>query len=178
MGMENKTNFIIAVNGYKIVKKDKNADFTDVTVSDNLNKKVLLRMIEPSNDQCIVMNDVKSMAELIKRDSYDSAFLISKKFTDNAVSEMEKQKIQHVSDDYMPPFEIEKLYSAIVDYANGQCQRKCGKDSMITSDCTEKKTADLCKIRALANNAKCHFEQQLVGLLKNDLKVALALSRP
>ena len=164
MGMENKTNFIIAVNGYKIVKKEKNADFTDVTASDNWNKKVLLRMIEPLSNECIVMNDVKNMAELIKRDSYDSAFLISKKFTDNAVSEMEKQKIQHVSDDYMPPFEIEKLYSAIVDCANNQCQKKMWKRFFITSDCTEKKTADICKIRALANNAKCHFEQRIGGL--------------
>ena len=130
MGMENKTNFIIAVNGYKIVKKEKNADFTDVTASDSLNKKVLLRVIEPVSDQCIVTNDVKNMAELVKRDSYDSAFLISKKFTDNAVNEMEKQKIQHVSDDYMPPFEIEKLYLAIVDCTNNQCQKKCGKDSL------------------------------------------------
>ncbi len=177
MGMENKTNFIIAVNGYKLVKKEKNADFTDVTVTDNLNKKVLLREIEPLSNECVVINDVKNMAELIKRDSYDSAFLISKKFTENAVNEMVKQNIQHVSDDYMPPFEIEKLYQAIVDYANNQCLKKCGKLSLIVSDCTEKKTADICRIRSLANNAKCHFEQQLVGLLKNDLKMALAITK-
>ncbi|MGO8806361.1 MAG: hypothetical protein ACLQO7_07105 [Candidatus Bathyarchaeia archaeon] len=178
MGMENKTNFIIAVNGYKVVKKEKNANFTDVTVSDSLNKKVLLRVIEPVSDQCIVTNDVKSMAELVKRDSYDSAFLISKKFTDNAVNEMEKQKIQHVSDDYMPPFEIEKLYMAIVGCTNNQCQKQCGKVSLDSSDCTEKKTADLCRIKSLSNNAKSHFDRELVGLLKNDLKIALAITKP
>jgi hypothetical protein len=178
MGMENKTNFIIAVNGYKIIKKEKKIDFTDVTSSDNMNKKVLLRAIEPLNNECIVTNDVKNMVEHIKRDSYDSAFLISKKFTENAVSEMVKQKIQHVSDDYMPPFEIEKLYLAIVDYTKNECQKKCGKVSLLASDCTEKKTANLCRIRALTNNAKCHFDQELVGLLKNDLKIALAITKP
>jgi len=178
MGMENKTNFIIAVNGYKIVKKEKTVDFTDLTALDNLNKKVLLRVIEPSSNECIVTSDVKNMAELVKRDCYDSAFLISNKFTDNAVNETVKQKIQRVSDDYMPPFEIEKLYLAIVDCANNKCQRQCGKVSLVESDCTEKKTADICRIRALGNNAKCHFEQKLVGLLKNDLKIALAITKP
>lgn len=178
MGMENKTNFIIAVNGYKIVKKEKNADFTDVTASDSSNKKVLLRVIEPVSNECVVTTDVKNMAELVKRDCYDSAFLISKKFTDNAVNEMEKQKIQHVSDDYMPPFKIEKLYQAIVGCTNSQCQKKCGGTSLVMSDCTEKATADLCRVRALANNAKCHFDQDLVGLLKNDLKIALAITKP
>lgn len=178
MGMENKTNFIIAVNGYKVVKKDRNANFTDVAASDNLNKKVLLRVIEPLNNEYICINDVKQMTELIERDSYDSAFLISKKFTIDAVNEMIKHKIQHVSDDYMPPFNTEKLYLAIVDYANNQCHRKCGNDSSITSDCAEKKVANICRTRAVANIAKYHFEQGLVGLLKNDLKMALAINTP
>ena len=178
MGMENKTNFIIAVNGYKIVKKEKKACFTDVLALDSLNKKVLLRVIEPVSNECIVTQDVKNMAEFVKLDSYDSAFLIGKKFTDNAVSEMEKDNIQQVSDDYMPPFKTEKLYLAIVDCANNQCQKKCGKVALVPSDCLEKKTADICRIRALANNAKCHFDQDLVGLLKNDLKLALAITKP
>src|SRR5208337_1442253 len=109
----NKTNFIIAVNGYKIVKKETNANFTDVSALDNLNQKVLLRIIEPLDNECIVVNDVRNMAKLIERDNYDSAVLISKKFTNDAVGEMAKQNIQHVSDDFMPPFDIEKLYMAI-----------------------------------------------------------------
>ena len=177
MGMENKTNFIIAVNGYKIVKKETNTNFTDVTASDNLNKKVLLRVIEPLGNDCVVINDVYNMGKLIKRDSYDSAVLISKKFTDDAVSEMEKQRIQHVSDDFMPPFDIQKLYLAIVDFANNQCQRKCGKVPSAICDCSETKVADVCKTRALAGSAKFHFERGLSGLLKNDLKIALALNR-
>ncbi len=177
MGLENKTNFIIAVNGYKIVKKERGTCFTDITAMDCLDKKVLLRLIEPSGSECIVFNDVKNMEEVIKRDSYDFGFLISKKFTDNAINEMAKQNIRHASDDYMPPFEIKQLYSAIVDFTNNQCQKKCGKDTLGLPECTEKKTEGYCKTRTVADSAKSHFEQGLVGLLKNDLMVALALNR-
>jgi len=173
---ENKTNFIIAVRGYKNVKKQKSSNFTDVTALDNSNNKVLLRMIEPLTDEYISLADIKNMSEFIKRDNYESVILISRKFTDSALEEMRKQKIQHVSEDYMPPFDTEELYSAIVDCANNQCQKKCGKALLAISDCGEK-IADFCKIKLLALNAKNHFEDGTVGLLKNDLKVALALNK-
>jgi len=173
---ENKTNFIIAVRGYKNVKKQKNANFTDVTALDNLNNKVLLRMMEPPGDEYIHIHEVKNMTDFIKRENYDSAILIGKKFTDTAVNEMAKQKIQHVSDDYMPPFHIKELYSAIVDCVNNQCMKKCGKATSVESNCTEKKFY-LCRTNALAGSAKSHFEDGSIGLLKNDLKTALALNR-
>lgn len=176
MSSENKTNLVIAVRGYKTVKKQKNVHCTDVTALDNLNNKVLLRIIEPLGNEFIGINAVKNMAEFIKLECYDSAFLISKKFTDAAVSEMVKHKIQHVSDDYMPPFAIEELYLAIMDLVNSQCLKKCGKVRSAKSECVEK-VSELCKLRSLAGSAKCHFEEGLVGLLKNDLKVALALNR-
>jgi len=77
----------------------------------------------------------------------------------------------------MPAFDIEKLYLAIVACANNQCQRKCGKVPLVISECTEKKVADCCKTRALVGRAKCHLEQGTIGLLKNDLMTALALSK-
>lgn len=173
---ENKTNLIIAVRGYKPVKKEKNANCTDVTALDNLNNKVLLRIIEPFGNECIDTYDVRNMTECIRRESYCSAILISKKFTDPAVNEMGKQKIEHVSDDYMPPFAIEQLYSAIIDCVNHQCAKKCGDVSLGQPGCEEKKS-DFCKLRGLANITKGHFEQGLIGLLKNDLKLALALNK-
>ncbi len=177
MGIENKANLIVAVNGYKILKKETNANFTDVSAVDNSNKKALLRIIEPLGSECIVANDVLKMAKSIKLGEYDCAFLISKRFTDTAIVQMLKHKIRYASDDYMPPFDIEKLYLAIVDSANNQCQRKCGKVPVAISDCLEKKATDGCKTRAVADSAKCHFEQGSVGLLKNDLMMALALSK-
>jgi hypothetical protein len=176
MSMENKTNFIIAVRGYKKVNKQKNANCTDITAMDNLNNKVLLRIIEPLGSEYITGDDVKHMTEFVKRENYDQSILVSKKFTENAVQEMGKQKIQRVSDDYMPPFEIEELYLAIVNCANNQCQKKCSKVLSSITECTEK-ASDSCRIRLLADNAKSHFEGGLVGLLKNDLKTGLALDK-
>ena len=177
MSMENKTNFIIAVRGYKNIKKQKNANYTDVTALDNLNNKVLLRIIEPLGNEYITGDDVKTMTEFVKRENYDKSILVSKKFTTHAVEEMAKQKIQRVSDDYMPPFEIEELYLAIVNCANNQCQKKCGKVLSSISECTEKKVTEHCRIKGLSEIAKSHFEQGLVGLLKNDLKLALAIDK-
>ena len=166
----------MAVRGYTRVKKERNANCTDYTAMDNLNNKVLLRIIEPLGNEYIDTHDVRNMTQLIKQDAYASAILISKKFTDPAVNEMAKQKIEHISDDYMPPFAIEQLYSAIVDCVNSQCMKKCGDASLEKSGCAEKKS-DFCRLRILAENAKGHFEQGLIGLLKNDLKTALALKK-
>lgn len=172
---EIKTNFIIAVRGYKIVKKQKSGTATDVIVLDNSNNKVLLRTIEPLTPEYIGINDIKNMAELVKRESYDSAIVISKHFTDNALNEISKQKIEYISEDYMPPFDIQELYLAIVNCANNSCQKKCGKTLTIIPDC-EEKTAYMCKTKALVTSAKEHFENGTIGLLKNDLRVALTLA--
>lgn len=173
---ENKTNFIMAVRGYKSIKRQKNGNLTDVTALDSSNNKVLLRIVEPLTTEYINLNDVKNMAEVIKRDSYTSAILISKQFTGSALEEMGKQKIQHISEDYMPPFDIQELYLAVVNCANSQCQKKCGKVVSVIPECSEN-VADLCKTKMLVVAAKRHFEEGTVGLLKNDLKMALALTR-
>jgi hypothetical protein len=76
----------------------------------------------------------------------------------------------------MPPFDIQELYLAIVNCANSQCQKKCGKALLVITEC-EEKPADLCKTKTLAVAAKRHFEEGTIGLLKNDLKIALALTR-
>jgi hypothetical protein len=132
-------------------------------------------MIEPLTNEYINLTDVKNMVEFINSDNYQSAILISRKFTDSAIEEMCKQKIQYISEDHMPPFEIQELYLAILDCANNQCQKKCGK-ALALADC-EERIAEICKIKSLVINAKHHFEQGTIGLLKNDLKVALALNR-
>ncbi|MCW4024762.1 MAG: hypothetical protein NWF01_06985 [Candidatus Bathyarchaeota archaeon] len=173
---ENKTNFIMAVRGYKSMKKQQSANFTDITALDTSNNKVLLRIIDPLTKEYIGINDVKNMATAIKRDNYASAILISKHFTNNALEEMSKQKIQYVSEDYMFPVDIQELYLAIVNCANIQCQKKCGKVLLVITECDEK-AAYLCKTKTLAVAAKRHFEEGTVGLLKNDLKMVLAITR-
>lgn len=175
--MENKTNLIIAVRGYKNVKKEKTANSINFTAFDEKNRKILLKIIEPLGNEYIGIGDIKHVAESIQGEGYDKTVIISKQFTDNAIDAMDKHKIQYISDDYMPPFKIEELYLAIVNCANNQCQKKCGKILKVISECSEKKIADTCKIKMLAGNAKSHFEQGSIGLLKNDLKLALALNR-
>jgi len=173
---ENRINFVIAVRGYKNVKKQKNAKFTDITAVDSLNHNVLLRVIEPLGNEMISINEVKSLSEFLKQENYDSAVLFSKSFTEAAIKEMEKQKIQYVSEEHMPPFDIEQLYLAIIEYANNQCQKRCGKTLRVIAECKEK-NSHLCKIKKLALSGKEHFEDGSVGLMKNDLKMALALNR-
>jgi hypothetical protein len=172
---EIKTNFIMAVRGYKTVKKQKNANFTDVEAVDDCSNKVLLRIIEPLTNEYIVVNDVRKMAEAVKGENYHSAILISRHFTPNALEEMQKQKIQYISEDYMPPFDIQDLYLAVMNCASSQCQKKCSRVSPV-NECSDK-AADFCKTKAFAAAAKRHFEDGAVGLLKNDLKMALALTR-
>lgn len=172
---ETKTNFIIAVRGYKIVNKQRSGTATDIVALDNSNNKVLLRTIEPLTPEYVGVNAIKSMAELVKRENYGSAIVISKHFTDNALTELSKEKIEYISEDYMPPFDIQELYLAIVSCANNSCQKKCGKVLSVIPECDEK-TADECKTRALVKNAKEHFENGTTGLLKNDLRVALTLA--
>lgn len=177
MSLENKTNFVIAVQGYKDIKKEAVSNYTDFTATDSLDKKVLLRVIAPIGNEYIGLFAIQKIIEDMKRKNFDQAIVISKKFTANAIQEMNNQKIQYVSDEYMPPFDIEALYIAIVNCASNQCQKRCGKQLKVITECTEKTYADVCKVRSLAKNAKVNFEQGSIGLLKNDLKMALSLNQ-
>lgn len=166
----------MAVRGYKRVKTEKNANFTDITVLDDFSNKVLLRIIEPINNAYIGINDINNLAGAIKSEDYSSVIVISKKFTANALAELDKHKIQYVSDEHMLPFDIHELYLAIINCVNLQCQKKCGNAVLTSPECNTKLTG-LCKTRTLSEAAKRHFEDGNVGLMKNDLKVALALTR-
>ncbi len=172
---ENRINFVVAVRGYKNVKKQKNTKYTDITVTDALNNNVLLRVIDPLGNELISINEVKVLSEFMKQENYDSAVLFSKDFTEAAIKEMGKNKIEYVSESHMPPFDIKQLYLAIIEYANNQCQKRCGKTLSAIPDC-EEKNGDFCQIKKLGISVKRHFEEDSVGLLKNDLKMALALN--
>ncbi len=177
MSVANKSKFIIAVRRYKIVSSARNAIFTDISVTDPSDKKILLRTIDPSSRRYVDLSDIASLTDKIKAEAYDSAILISNNFTQSATTEMIKQNIQCVSESYMPPFAIEDLYLAIISCASYQCNKKCGKIPQEIPECNEIKDADMCKIRGMAADAKAHFEAGALGLLKNDLKVALSLSK-
>ena len=172
-----KSKFMVAIRGYKVIKTRTKANCTDVTASDASNKKVLLRSLEPQGNESIDVNDVKAMVQVIKKEEYDIAILIGKRFQDSAVQETIKEKIQRVSDEYMPPYNVENLYQAIFTCVDAHCIGKCGKVPVTKSDCQVKKGAEPCGIRSLSDNASFHFEHGWTGLLKNDLKLALALNK-
>ncbi len=174
MGIEDKMNLVMAVNGYKSVKRQRFVNCTDVTALDTLNKKILLRIIEPLGEEYIGLNDIKEVSALISCEGYDAAIVFSKKFTCGAVSEMVKQKIRYVSDDCMLPFTIKGLYAVVVECINSQCVKQCGV-SQDGSGC--KKIVKMCGLNVLISSAKSHFDAGAVGLLKNDLKMALAVNR-
>jgi len=177
LSIEDKTEFIIAIRNYRCTKTKKMANCTDFTVYDSLNKKVLMRCIEPQGNEYVGMGQVKSMLELMKSEDYSRGILISNRFTAAALGEMAAGKIQKVSDEYMPPFDTEKLYLTIFDFLSNLCKAKCGKIALKDFDCQEKQTKGPCKIKSIANNALFHFESGWIDLLKNDLKLALALNK-
>jgi hypothetical protein len=174
MSIINKTRLLIAVRGYKTIRNQQNVNHTDISATDSLNNKILLRIMDPLNGRYADLNDVNSLIEQIKLDAYDSAVLISNNFTESAINELGKQNIQHISESYMPAFDLEDLYLAIVSCAGKQCNKTCGKVPENIAECTQIKDADMCKTRILVTNAKAHFETEMLGLLKNDLKIALA----
>ncbi len=176
MSVANKTRFLIAVRRYKVINSERNVNYTDTSVMDPLNKKLLLRSIDLGN-RYVDLSDVNSLTNQVKVGAYDSAILISNNFTQNATNEMNKQNIQCVSESIMPSFAIEDLYLAIIHCASNRCNKKCGKTPEAIPECNEVKDADMCSIRGLAANAKTHLESGALGLLKNDLKMALALAQ-
>ena len=168
----------MAIRDYKCSKTEKHSDCTDVTARDELNAKILLRSIEPQGKNGFVgIDDVKKMMGAMKREDYNRGILISKRFTVAAIQEMAQENIQQVSDEYMPPFDTGKLYLAINNCVNNQCKAKCGEIPSKESDCKNKQKASLCKVRAVSDNASFHFEQGWVDLMKNDLKLILALNK-
>ncbi|MGD6808359.1 MAG: hypothetical protein ACQCN3_01530 [Candidatus Bathyarchaeia archaeon] len=174
MSIVNKTRLLIAVRGYKTIKNQQNVNHTDISAIDSLNNKIILRIMNPLNSRYADLTDVNNLVEQIKLDAYDSGILISSNFTERATNEMVKQNIQCISDSFMPAFALEDLYLAIISCAEKQCNKKCGKVPENIGECTEIKDADLCKTRILITNAKTHLDAEMLGFLKNDLKIALA----
>lgn len=178
MSVEDKTKFIIAVRNYKFLKSEKHSSCVDVTVSDALNEKILLRSIDSQGkNEYVSVDDVKSMLKVMKSQDYNRGVLIGRRFTVAAAEEMAQENIQQVSEEYMPPFDTEKLYLAINTCINSQCKTNCGKTPLKKGDCkAHTKDGDFCKVRDLSDNASFHYDHGWVDLMKNDLKLLLSLN--
>ncbi len=177
MNVEDKTQYIMAVRNLNFTKKEKHQNFTDTTASDTANKKILLRSIEPQSGTGYVgVDEVKNMTKLMRRERYDTGILISRRFTVAAVQEMAQEKIQLISDEYMPHFDAEKLYLTITNCINNHCQTNCGKVPQKKSECKEQLEGKPCKVKALSDNSSFHFEHGWIELMQNDLKQLLSLN--
>jgi len=177
MSVEDKTEFMMAIRNYKCTKTKRRLDRTDVTASNASNEKILLRSIESQGTGFVGVDEVKNMIKVMKHENYNSGILISKRFTTAAVQEMRQENIQQVSDEYMPPFDTEKLYLAITNCVNEHCKVKCGKIPLKKSDCKGHLNGSFCRVRALSDNSLFHFELGWIDLMKNDLKQLLSLSK-
>jgi hypothetical protein len=176
ISVDDKTKFFIAVKNFKTIKTEKKSNFTDITAQDENNQKILLRSLEPTGRNGFVsVDDVKEMSQTMKQDKIDHGILSSKRFTSAAENELKIEKIQKISDEYMPYFDLAQIYLAINNCVNLQCKAKCGKVPMSKADC--KPNAE-CKVRAISDNAIYHYAQSWSGLLENDLKQLLLLSKP
>lgn len=178
MGVKDTTEFIMAIRDYKCTKTERRLERIDVTAVNASNEKILLRSIEPQGKAGFVgVDEVKNMIKVMKNEKYNTGILISKRFTTAAVQEMRQEKIQQVSDEYMPPFDTEKLYFAITNCVNEQCKVQCGKIPSKKSDCTGHLKGSTCRVRALSDNSIFHLEHGWINLMKNDLKQLLSLSK-
>lgn len=179
MSVEDKAELIIAIRNYKCEKRKKRTDGMDFTVSDVASdEKILLRSIEPQSKAGFVgVDDVKKMLKVMKSEKCDRGVLIGKRFTVAAVEEMALDKIQQVSDEYMPPFKPEQLYITVNDCVKNLCRAKCGKVPLKESDCKSYTDENACRVRAISRNASFHFEKGWISLLKDDLKQLLLLNK-
>ena len=179
MSIEDKAELIIVMRNYKCEKRKRRTDGVDFTVSDaESDEKILLRSIEPQAKAGFVgVDDVKKMLKVMKSEDCDRGVLIGKRFTTAAAEEMVQEKIQQVSDEYMPPFKPEKLYFTINDCVNSLCRAKCGDIPLKQSDCKAFMDGNSCRVRTISNNSSFHFEQGWMCLLKDDLKQLLSLQK-
>jgi hypothetical protein len=177
MSVEDKAELIIAVRNYKFKSRKKRIDGVDFTVSDTQSdEKVLLRSIEPQAKAGYVgLDDVKKMLEVMKSQDCDRGVIIGKRFTVAAAEQMALEKIQQVSDEYMPPIKPENLYFTVNDCVNSLCKAKCGRVPLKNSDCKAYLEAESCRVRSISVDALFHFERGWINLLKNDLKQLLSL---
>jgi predicted nucleic acid binding AN1-type Zn finger protein len=178
MNVEDKTQYIMAIRNFVFTKKKEHKEYTDITASDVSNQKILLRSAIESQGKArnIGVDEAKDMVKVMQIQGYDSGIFISSGFTEAAIQEMAQNKIQLVSDEYMPHFGKEKIYLTITNYLNKQCNANCGKIPRQKSECKGQFKGKPCKVKALRDNAAFHFAQGWVDLMQNDLKQLLSLN--
>lgn len=182
MSMKLKAELVMAVRDYECKERESWDEGTDFTASAaDSDEKILLRVIsEPkSKSDAVGVDVVRQMVETMKEKRYDRGVLITNRFTESAKREMKQKKIEMVSENYMPPFEPQKLYLAIQDGIDDLCKTKCGVVPEKEADCRGRNPDGdySCDVRLISDNALFHFKRGWIRLLRKDLMRLLALQK-
>ncbi len=176
-----KAELISAVRGYKKRRTRRSEGKVDFTVSCSESKeKILIRVIieAKSRSGYVYVDTVREMNEILKKRKYDKGILIAKQFTNAAQSEMEREKIEAVSEVITPHFTLERLYMAVNGCIENLCKAKCGRVPVKESDCEGFVDGQYsCAVRLISDNASFHFEHGWTSFLKKDLLKLLAIKK-
>jgi hypothetical protein len=172
---------VLAVRGYETVDIRKKESLVDYTVSpQKSDDKILVRVIIGSSSKTgyVGVDSVKEMNDLLEKRNYDKGILVGKRFTEAAKNEMQRDKIEMISDTRKPYFTSMKLFSIINDYTQKLCKAKCGQIPLKDSNCkgyTDGRYS--CDVRLTSDNADFHFERGWTRFLEKDLMKLLAIEK-
>jgi hypothetical protein len=91
---------------------------------------------------------------------------------------MDREKIEAVSEVFMPRFTLERLYMAVNSCIENLCRAKCGHVPVTELDCEGFVDGHYCcDVRLRSDNASFHFKHGWVRFLEKDLAKLLAIAR-
>jgi len=176
--VEDQAEFLIAVRNLKCTRRREWSRGTDFVALDAVtDKKVLIRLMESEKSGYIRGDDIKDMAEAMRRMNCGSGFFIGRRFTNSATEEMSLDNIQPVSDDYMPPTTSESMILIINNHIDDLCRKKCGAVPLKESDCKARFKEASCEVRLISDDASFHYGLGWMDLLKNDLRKLLSMKK-
>ena len=172
---------ILAVRGYETVDIRKKKSLVDYTVSSqNSDDKILVRVITETASKTgyVGVDSVKAMNDSLEQRNYDKGILVGQRFTEAAKNEMQKDKIEMISNSRKPYFNSKKLFSVINDYTQKLCTAKCGQIPLNESNCKGHPDGHYaCDIRLTSDNADFHFQRGWTSFLEKDLMKLLAIEK-
>jgi len=176
-----KAEVVSAARGYETLDIRKKKSLVDYIVSpQKSDDKILLRVIFETSSKSgyVGVDSVKEMNDYLEKRNYDRGILVGKRFTEAAKNEMEKDKIEMISDKVKPNFELTKLFVIINDYTKKLCKAKCGQIPLEGSNCKGYKDGHYsCEVRLTSDNADFHFERGWTRFLEKDLTKLLAIEK-
>jgi hypothetical protein len=173
--------YVLAVRDYEIEAVTKEENMVDYTVSPKKSDdKILVRVITDSSSITgyVGKHFVTDMNNLLECQKYKKGILVGKKFTESAIKEMKRYKIEMISENCRPHFSPIKLLSIIDNYTQKICKKKCGQTLLENSNCKGYVNGNYCcDVRLTSDNADFHFKHGWTKFLVKDLMRLLAIMK-